>query len=309
MDAFFGDDVGDEVGGGYVEGGVVDGGVGGGDLVVVGVGEFGCFSFFDGNVVAGREGGIEGRGGGGDGEGDFVMVGEDGEHVSADFVRGVSVGGDAVGSGDDEVDFSGSHEAGGGGVGDGVEGDLVFEKFPGGEAEALLAGAGFAGVNVFDFALLVGGADDAEGGSVAGGGEGAGVADRKDGGLVGDEGSAVFTDLVVHGDVLGFDGLGFFEDLGWRGFWEGCDAVESPEEVHGRRAAGGEAFVGFFEVVAGLGGEGHTVGGGDTDGGSSADGHVADGVADFLPGFEVEPDFLGGEESLVEHPEDAVFPF
>jgi len=100
-----------------------------------------------------------------------VVVGEDREHIGADFVGGISVGGDAVGPGNDEVDFSGAHEGGGSAIGDALKWNLVVEKFVGGEAEPLLAGSGLAGVDVFHFALLMGGANDAEGRPVSSGGE------------------------------------------------------------------------------------------------------------------------------------------
>lgn len=95
-----------------------------------------------------------------------MVVGENSEHVGADFVGGIAVGGDSVSSGDNKVDFSGMHEGGGSRIGDAVEGDLVVEEFVGGEAETLLAWSGFARVDVFDFALLVGSTDDSECGSV-----------------------------------------------------------------------------------------------------------------------------------------------
>lgn len=238
-----------------------------------------------------------------------MVVGQNGEHIGADFVGRVSICGDAVGPGDDEVDFPGSEKAGGGGIGDGVEGDAVFEEFPGGELEALLAGAGFAGVDVLDLALGMGGADDAKSSTVTRSSEGASVADGQDGRAFGDEGCTVVADFEVHGEVFGIDLLGFGEDGLGALVGEVGDAVEGPEEVDGGGAAGGEALVGFVKVCAGLGGECHAVGGGNADGRGSTDGHVADGVADRFPGGEFEPRFVLGKFALVEKKEVALLPF
>lgn len=237
------------------------------------------------------------------------MVGEDGEHVGADFVGGIAVGGDAVGSGDDEVDFSGAHKGCGGTIGDALEGDVVVEEFVGGEAQALLAGSGFAGVDVFDYALLMGGADDAEGGSVTGGGEGACVADSEDGGALGNESGTKFPDFLVHGEVFGFDCSGFGKDVS-RGFvGEGVEAVERPEKIDGGGAGGGKFLPGLVPVGLVVGGESHSVSGGDSNCGGSADGHVADRFGDFGVCGVGDPDGFGGEDALIEEVEGVVFEF
>lgn len=58
--AIFGDNCSDECAGGDIECGVIDRDVVGADLDVFGVREFGGFTFFDWDEVAGGEGGVEG---------------------------------------------------------------------------------------------------------------------------------------------------------------------------------------------------------------------------------------------------------
>src|SRR6267154_199705 len=104
--AAFGEDGVDVTRGGDVEGGV--GGVDvGGDSNALEVGYFGGGALFYGDVVAIGDREIESRNWGGDVEGDIVFFGQDGDLVGSDFVGGVTVGGDAIGSGDDCANFPG----------------------------------------------------------------------------------------------------------------------------------------------------------------------------------------------------------
>ncbi len=129
--------------------------------------------------------GVDGVEGSGDVEGDAVLFGEDGDGVGADLVGGVAVGGDAVCADDDGGDAALRHEVAGHVVADEGGGDVVFEQLPGGEACALVEGAGLVGEDVDLFAGFDGGADDAEGGAVAAGGERSGVAVGEDCALLG----------------------------------------------------------------------------------------------------------------------------
>ena len=106
---------------------------------------------------------------------------EDGDAVGADLVGDVAVGGDAVGADDDGLDAALAHERGGHVVAEDGGGDVVLHELPCGEAGALQEGTGLVGEDVDLVAALDGGADDAEGGAVAAGGEGAGVAVGEDG--------------------------------------------------------------------------------------------------------------------------------
>ena len=155
------------------------------------VGDFAGERCSIGMSVAGRGCEVDGGPGGGDVEGDAVLLGEDGDAVGADLVGDVAVGGDAVGADDDGLDLALAHEAAGHVVADDRDGDAVLHQLPGGEARALEEGAGLVGVDVDLVAALDGGADDAERGAVAAGGEGAGVAVGEDGAFLREERCAV----------------------------------------------------------------------------------------------------------------------
>ncbi len=105
---------------------------------------------------------------------------EEGDSVGADLVGGVAVGGDAVGSDDDCVDAAFAHDLGGHVVADEGDGDAAAGEFPGGEASTLEEGTGFVGVDMDGAALVVGGEEDSECGSVVGRGQAAGVAVGED---------------------------------------------------------------------------------------------------------------------------------
>ncbi len=109
-------------------------------------------------------------------ERDAVFLGQNGDVVSADLVGEVAVGSDAVCADDNGLDSAGAHEAGGHVVADDGRGNAVGHQLPCGEARALQKGARLVGVDVNVLALLDGGANDTERGSVAAGGQCAGVA-------------------------------------------------------------------------------------------------------------------------------------
>ena len=137
--------------------------------------------------VAGGGGQIDGGPGRGDVERDAVLLGQNRHVVGADLVGGVAVGGDAVRAHDHGLDAPGAHEAGGHVVADHGGGDVVGHQFPGGEPRALQKGPRFVGVDVNALALLDGRADDAQRGSVAAGGQRAGVAVGQHAALVGQQ--------------------------------------------------------------------------------------------------------------------------
>lgn len=72
--------------------------------------------------------------------------------------------------------------------------------------------------------MLVGGADDTEGGAVVDGGQGAGVAVVDEGRLLGDQREGVEADRLVGLDVLLSDGVG----LGQDGLCDGFRGLEAP---------------------------------------------------------------------------------
>ena len=140
------------------------------------VGHFSCVALLDGNFAAVGRVQIYGRNRRGHVERDAVLFGQNGDRVGADFVGHVAVGGDAVGADYDGSDFALLHHGSGHVVGDYGRGNAVFHQLPGGQARALQEGTRLVGVDVNLLALFDGGADHAERGAVAGGGQRSGVA-------------------------------------------------------------------------------------------------------------------------------------
>jgi len=306
-DAALGDDGGDVLGGGNVEGGVFDGHAVGGHLFAVGVGDFPGVALFDRDAVTRGGLNVEGGPGGGDVEGDAVFFREDGDAVGADLVSDIAVGGDAVGADDDGLDAALMHEGGGHVIAEDGGGDVVLHELPCSEASALQEGAGLVGEDVDLVAVLDGGADDAEGSTVAAGGEGASVAVGEHGAFERKERCAVRAHLlagsdvfVVHAAGLGDDGRFDFGNgsvFGGELVVEVADLVDAPEEVDGGGTGLGEGLRddGDFGGEGREGGRGAAVdadgdahGGRDADGGGSADDHVADDGGDLL--------IVGGED-------------
>jgi len=133
----------------------------GSDANALQVGDFGGGALLDGNVIAVGYREIEGGNGSGDIKGDVVFSGEDGDLVRADFVGGVAVGGDAVGSGDYGADFARLQKMADHVVGNERERNAAFVEFPRGEAGALQIGTRFGHEDVQLLALLVSDTDDA----------------------------------------------------------------------------------------------------------------------------------------------------
>ena len=189
----------------------------------------------------------------------------------------------------------------------------------GGEASTLKVGAGFVGEDVDLLAVFYGSADDAEGRTVAAGGEGSGVAVGEDGAFLREEFGSEAAEFLAVGDVFvvhlaGAGGDGFFDlgnggVLGGEGVVKLADLADAPEEVNGGGAGGGEVVAddGDFggERRQGGGGaavyaEGDAHGPGDADGHGSADDHVADDGGDFFVVFGKDVGLFEGELGLVE---------
>ena len=105
------------------------------------------------------------------------------------------------------------HEVAGHVVADERGGDVVLDELPGGEARALVEGAGLVGEDVDLLAALDGGADDAERGAVAAGGERSGVAVGEDGAFLREQRCAEGSELAEVGDVLVVEAVGEGDDL------------------------------------------------------------------------------------------------
>ena len=81
-------------------------------LLVPHIGDFLGGTLFDLDVPARGGGEVDGGTGGADVEGDAVVLGEDGDAGGADFVRHVSIGGNAVAADEDGVDPAVFHDGG-----------------------------------------------------------------------------------------------------------------------------------------------------------------------------------------------------
>lgn len=152
---------------------------------------------------------VNGRTGCADIEGDAVVLGEDGDAGGADFVRHVSIGGNAVAADEDGVDPAVFHDGGCHVVAD--EGDVHAGRteFIRGEARTLEQGACLVGKDAEVVAFLVSEVHDGGGGTVFGGGELACVAvgEESVAGLY--EGERVLAYFFADVDVLLFDAEGF----------------------------------------------------------------------------------------------------
>src|SRR5690348_15640020 len=138
--------------------------------------DFGSGTFLNGDVIAVRDGEIESGYGSGDVKRDVVFLGKNGDLISADFVGGVAVGGNPVGSCDDGADIAGLQKVAHHIVGDERKRDAALVEFPGGEARALEIGTCFGNQDVDFLALFEGDADYAKSRADSARGERAGIA-------------------------------------------------------------------------------------------------------------------------------------
>ena len=178
-------------------------------LLVPHVGDFLGRTLFDLDVAPGGGGEVDGGTGGADVEGDAVVFGEDGDAGGADFVRCISICGNAVAADEDGVDPAVFHDGGCHVVTD--EGDVHAGRteFIRGETRTLEQGACLVGKDAEVVAFFVSKVHDGGGRAVFGGGELACVAvgEESIAGLY--EGERVLTYFFADVDVLLFDTEGF----------------------------------------------------------------------------------------------------
>ena len=195
---------------GHIEGGVIDVNAGWCHaLFVPHVGDFLGWALFDLDVAPRGGGEVDGGTGGADVEGDSKVFGEDGDAGGADFVRHVSIGGNAVAADEDGVDPAVFHDGGCHVVAD--EGDVHAGRaeFVCGKTCALQEGTRFVGVDLEVVAFLVSEVHDGGGGTVFGGGELACVAVGEESVAGVYEGERVLAYFLADVDVLLFDAEGF----------------------------------------------------------------------------------------------------
>ena len=178
-------------------------------LFVPHVGDFLGRTLFDLDVAPGGGGEVDGGTGGADVEGDAVVFGEDGDAGGADFVRCVSIGGNAVAADEDGVDPAVFHDGGCHVVAD--EGDVHASRteFIRGEARTLEQGACLVGKDAEVVAFFMAKVHDCGGSAVFGGGELACVAVGEESvtGLY--EGERVLAYFCADVDILLFDAESF----------------------------------------------------------------------------------------------------
>ena len=194
----------------HIEGGVIDVNASWCHaLFVPHVGDFLGRTLFDLDVAPGGGGEVDGGTGGADVEGDAVVLGEDGDAGGADFVRCISIGGNAVTADEDGVDPAVFHDGGCHVVAD--EGDVHAGRaeFIRGEARTLEQGACLVGKDAEVVAFFVPKVHDGGGRAVFGGGELACVAvgEESIAGLY--EGERVLTYFCADVDILLFDAESF----------------------------------------------------------------------------------------------------
>eukprot|EP00754_Rhynchopus_humris_P029793 Rhum_TRINITY_DN15235_c15_g5::Rhum_TRINITY_DN15235_c15_g5_i1::g.146248::m.146248 len=240
--------------------------------------------------------------------------------VRADLVRGRTVGAHTVGADDAGGDLLLAHEVGDGGVDDERRVHALRHALVRGQTAALVVRPRLKREDALQLVLLVEEAHNAQGRAVAGGGQGAGVADGDDleavargvrrrgrGARARDVRGAVLRDarvvaLVVRQHLLGShqvrlaDGGASGAVAGELGGDDGLQVANGVVQVDGGGAAGGEVVKALREergegrLVVAEGRrlrvrlDGQAEGGGDGDGGGAADAHVADGVPGVLGG-------------------------
>jgi len=286
-------DRGDVAAGRHVEGGIAHGHARGGHPPSAVMRHLVRGPLLDGDLGAGGDGEIEGRDGGGDVEGDPVLLGQHRHRVGSDLVGDVAVSGDAVGAHHHQVDLAGGHHVAGHVVRDQRGRDPVLGQLPGGETRALQVRAGLVREHAQHVPVAGGGADHPQRGPVAGGGQRARVAVGEDARRMRDQLRPQVPHAVAGGQVLFEDRVG----LGQEPFTHGRSAsrlvggeapphaLDGPEEVDRGRTRDAHLLADGLEVapqrLAFRGRAPHSQrdaeGRGHSDGGRAAHGHVADG--------------------------------
>ena len=254
-----------------------------------------------------------------------MVLGQHRQRVRTDLVRGIAVGGDAIGARHHEIDVPPRHHRGRDDVGDQPVRNAVAHALPGGQPRPLHDRARLVHPEQRDLALRVGGAHDAERGAIAGRRQRAGIAMRENARVRRHQVSTVVAERLVGGEVFGEDRLRLRGQTGARlghgtpaqAIGDAAHALERPEEVDGGRPRGGEPLDRGLEVgeqrLAGRGralarGERHAEGGGDADGGRAANHERANRLGHVLPARVFALQLAAGQQRLVEEDEPLAGP-
>lgn len=217
-----------------------------------------------------------------------MIVGEDGEVVGSDFVGRITISSDAIGTSDDHADAIFAHDLGGHVVADDGDVDARGGQFVGGEARALQEWARFVSEDVEFEVVLVGDIHGRGGGADTAGGQCACVAmgEYADAGMIRwvrgcvrgcgelfDNFKAVVADGVAHVAVVVMDLHSMGQKVFRRARFDLFHLVDSPEQVDGSGAAGGEMVRVLLESREGLlGTNDTTIGRSNPDSGRAAHG-------------------------------------
>ena len=268
------------------------------------------------------DGPVDRGGGQGHVEGHVVVEGGEGLEVGADLVAHIAAAGGAVGAHDHRIHLAVLHQVTAGVVHDHGVGHPFLAQFVGGEAGALVAGAGFIHPHMDLQAGAVGLVNGRESRAPVHRGQPAGIAVGEHveglplafGGpgrrQLPEDGQAVFTDRLAHGHVLLGDGGGL--GLGRRGplrfrqrRHQIAHPLQGPAQVHGGGTGGIELLEGRRQGAIGgvaLEGQHEAVGAGHPDQGGAPHHHRADrrrGIPQGAQGTGLE---TMGQQGLVDHP-------
>ena len=144
----------------------------------------------------------------------FVFLCQNCYLVGPYFVGHITVGGNPVCAGNDHIDFFAPHQGTGGIVCDHGDGNVVLHEFKRCQSEPLKPWPGLIRDHLHLFPSLMGRSDYSKGGPVSTGCQGPRIAMGQDGGPLGNESLAVFSHLLVDGNVFCEDLLRLLSECG-----------------------------------------------------------------------------------------------
>ena len=252
------------------------------------LGDLPACPLFHRDVLPVGQGQVDGGGGQGGIKRNLMVMGQYRQRVCSDLIGKIPVGGHPIAAHDNQVHLALSHKGSRHIVADQGDGDVVPDQLIGGEPGALKQRSGLIGVDYGHLVLLVGGADDPQGGAIAACGKGPGIAMGEDSGALRDKLCAESAYGPIHLHILPVDGGSLpLQCVGV----VSCPAdqrphpVQCPEQIDRGGATGSQLVFGQLHLGEKVGaavvlprGQDHGIGGGDADGGRAAHHHGTDGL-------------------------------
>ena len=185
-------------------------------------------------------------------------IGQNGNGVGADFVSGVSIGGDAIRPDDDSLHLTFPHYLGCHTIANQGRSDAPLRELPRGQPGSLEKRASFVDEYVKLLPLILGREEHRQCRPIFGRCQAASVAMREHAAVVGQEFSAIPADGVAHGPVLFMNRPGLRKQVSFPkcGF---LHSLQSPEQIHRRRPAGSEIGGDYVQIAAGLQAHDHAI--------------------------------------------------